>query len=202
MKRHFYLPLLLALACTGCRTAHPSADELLRGAEQLDLDVIPEEQAEMHSRFRPLERPMVRYHIEDAIREGDSCWTLVRITVPKGAIRKGERYTAQVVLHTPDGFMELGVVRLDHEGSGLFPTRPHTRKPIHFFLSNKFLYDPRMERNADISIFPEIESPHYSYRYMPIMLLLGWGRDENRWKRTAGLGEQEFLQTLPSRPQP
>lgn len=61
----------------------------------------------IHGKLRPLERPQVRFAIEKALIEEDSCWVLLRVTVPDQSIRKHERYNACVMLSTVDGILNF-----------------------------------------------------------------------------------------------
>ena len=45
----------------------------------------------IHGKLRPLERPQVRFAIEKALIEEDSCWVLLRVTVPDQSIRSSVR---------------------------------------------------------------------------------------------------------------
>lgn len=171
----------------------------------------------IHGKLRPLERPQVRFAIEKALIEEDSCWVLLRVTVPDQSIRKHERYNACVMLSTVDGILNFPELNLDNdsglpevdERSDSEETQEDTivesleidaRKgsPGYAYMSFRFCYHPSMEGNgAIISILPSLETKRYFFQHSPVELPVLWSYNPAMWKRAQQLPQFILLDKRP-----
>lgn len=111
------LTVLLTAGCSSVRHASAQTDNRLYLTETNNSETI-DAYREIHRRLRPLERPQVRYSIEEALVEGDSCLVILRITVPDKSIGKRERYHADIGLSTAEGVLTFPELTFDND-SGL-----------------------------------------------------------------------------------
>lgn len=208
MKKSLWFVFPMLILCVGCKT--PAVFQPITAVEEMDYDMNPEV-LELHKKFKPLERPQVRYTVERAVKTADSCWVLVRIAIPYKSIWKKELYSVDMVFHVPEGVMELGSLSLDSRSrkketdsdSGEFPsvdieTRAHHVEYLYY--SVKFAYDERMERNAEILLMPCLSNERYLFGYEATVLPLYWIDDEAGgmfWSECAGLSQQALLEVSP-----
>lgn len=163
----------------------------------------------MHRRMKPLQRPQVRFDMERAVRSGDSCWVVVRITLPHRSVQKRELYSAQFVLNTPDAYMEMGTLTFDagsrqekdddsDENQGL-EIRTRSGRINYLYYSTKFAYDERMEQCTDITVFPCISDRWYCFYYSSVKLPVFWvgdGSCNTLWEQAALLPDAVLLDSL------
>lgn len=196
--------LLLLLTLAGCATTRSiDSPPLVVAAEATSPGSADAKR--VNRRLKPLERPQVRFAMERAVCRADSAWVVVRITVPHRSLRRGECFAAQCVLHTHDGFMELGEVTLDSggftpdtTGEVEFATRSGQGRSL--YLSSRFVWDERMAHNADITVFARLTDGRHLFYYQPLTLPLQWCDDTEQglfWPRSAGIPEDALLERSP-----
>lgn len=209
MKKSVWFVIALLCLCVGCKTTAPL--EPITAVETMPYDATPEV-LKLHKKFKPLERPQVRYAIERAVKTADSCWVLMRIAIPYKSIWKKEFYSVDMIFHVPAGVMELGNFSLD--------SRTHKKKTDsdpdddspsvdietraghieYLYYSAKFAYDERMEENAEILLMPRLSNERYLFGYEAMVLPLYWIDDEAGgpfWSECAGLPQEALLDTSP-----
>ena len=126
----------------------------------------------------------MRYSIEEALVEGDSCLVILRITVPDKSIGKRERYHADIGLSTAEGVLMFPELTFDNDsglpdddGGDSDGTQPdeesvstsleieaHGGRPAYAYMCFRFLHHPSMDGNgALISVYPRLETRRYIY---------------------------------------
>ena len=209
MKQCILLVAVAVWLCVGCKTTAPL--EPITAVETMAYDASPEV-LKLHKKFKPLERPQVRYTIERAVKTADSCWVLVRIAVPYKSIWKKELYSVDMVFHVPAGVMELGSLSFDSRnhrketdsdaGDELSSVNIETRTNHieYLYYSTKFAYDERMEENAEILLMPRLSNERYFFGYEATVLPLYWidvEEDGPFWSECAGLPQAALLDSSP-----
>ncbi len=131
------------------------------------------------------------------------------MAIPFKSIRKKELFTCKIDLLTPHGFMELNEISLDSE-SGIdrkdysdersVDVETRSRRISYLYYSSKFKYDPRMEKNATIEIFPILRNKQYTFYYSQQTLPIYWldNSEVNPfWTIASRLAGEELLTTSP-----
>lgn len=207
MKAKIWIGIVWALMSLSCGPMHTHTSTTIAASESKRQGT--KEEAKLHRKLKPLLRPQIRFEIERAIKNNDSCWVVVCITIPYASIRKHELFSAKSVLHTPEGFMELNEMTLDArtqtecEDSCQSPqTEIDTRSGSisYLYYSSKFIYDERMERHADISIITSLTDGRYTFYYSPIVLPVYWNRDcraNPLWPLSESFPADTLLRTSP-----
>lgn len=205
------IAVIILFTVTSCGTGRKAAKNPVTGYEAAGT-VSQKETDKLHKRFKPLQRPQVRFNIEKSVLSGDSCWVAVRMAVPYKSVQRREIYSAQFILNTADAYMELGELTFDarhrapheKEESGEESTVDITTRAGHLcylYYSVKFAYDERMGQCTDITIWPSVANKRYAFYYMPVTLPL-YRQDSSTcgelWKQVSALPQAILLETLPT----
>jgi uncharacterized protein YceK len=207
---------VLVCAMSGCATVRKpgnASDTRIYMNEANNSDTN-NDYREIHKKLRPLERPQVKYAIESALVEGDSCWVLLRITVPDKSMMKHERYNARIELSTEYGVLDFPELSFDND-SGLpdsgnggesdeesieksIEIDTRKGKPSYAYLGFRFCYHSSMKGNGTlISISPSLETKRYFFLYLPIELPVRWSVNSTIWKRVQKLPQFILLDKNP-----
>lgn len=199
------LTVLLTAGCSSVRHASAQTDNRLYLTETNNSETI-DAYREIHRRLRPLERPQVRYSIEEALVEGDSCLVILRITVPDKSIGKRERYHADIGLSTAEGVLTFPELTFDND-SGLpdeesvstsLEIEAHGGRPAYAYMCFRFLHHPSMDGNgALISVYPRLETRRYIYVYHPEEMPVRWLQNTCLWRQRQNLPQFILLDSLP-----
>lgn len=195
--------LLLALLAPGLQgRAQQAATPILYSGELRPS----QDDAAIHRRFKPLERPRAGFRIEHAAYANDSLWVVVRITIPHRTIRRGENLEADFVLHTEEVMKELNTIQLyDEHLTGTAVVNPSppdgatqqlATSPRHIrylFYSSKFPYDDRLAERVWIDVSTSIRSKKYLYEYQTVTLPLQWSEGFSVWQGADAVREEDLL---------
>lgn len=211
------LTVLLTAGCSSVRHASAQTDNRLYLTETNNSETI-DAYREIHRRLRPLERPQVRYSIEEALVEGDSCLVILRITVPDKSIGKRERYHADIGLSTAEGVLMFPELTFDNDsglsdddGGDSDDTQPdeenistsleieaHGGRPAYAYMCFRFLHHPSMDGNgALISVYPRLETRRYIYVFHPEEMPVRWLQNTCLWRQRQNLPQFILLDSLP-----
>lgn len=189
MKTHLFSLLLLCLL--SLIPQRMDAQRFLQGAEN---KTNYEEDAEIHRLYKPLERPQIRFNVIHAEQSGDSCWVVIRISVPYQAVEKGERFIAKI-------FSEIAPATVTWEYSlNKMQGTPLDMSPGEIrccYYSTKFAYTPRISDNFHYTISATIQNENYKYKYQPLTLPVYCHTFELEWEGADKLPRDIILNDSP-----
>lgn len=174
MKIHFAFAAS-ASQLAGCGTLRRGS----RGAvadNELQCDAAETQSGtEIHRRIKPLERPQVRFSVETAVHESDSCLADIRIVIPHRPIRRRESFSAALGVRTPEGAFELpdlllGARRDAESGdAGVQSLGPQSRsgKIRNLYCAFNFCRDAAIEPYTAVTVQPVVCRGRYVYDYAP-----------------------------------
>lgn len=163
--------LLLLLAPNGF-----SREPETVGPPVYSCETAPTENDELIQRkFKPLERPRIGFVLEHAAMHDDSLWVVVRITIPRGAIVRGECLQTDFRLETPDVLKRLNGLQLFDEK-----------------------IEKRVVREPYITVSATLQSEKYEYEYRPDVLMIPyWASGAEAWRGARQLMEEDLLDESP-----
>ena len=80
MKAKIWIGIVWALMGLSCGPMHTHTSTTIAASESIRQGT--KEEAKLHRKLKPLLRPQIRFEIERAIKNNDSCWVVVCITIP------------------------------------------------------------------------------------------------------------------------
>lgn len=199
MKTHLFPLLLLCVLCIciSCKTSHgtiePVKPTFLYGSEKR---VSYSDDAEIHSLYKPLERPQIRFDVIHAAHVGDSCWVVIRIGVPYLAVKEGEVFTAKISSESSPAIVTWAYTA--DKMKDRVSTLEMVPGEIHCcYYSSKFACSPDMPKKAYYTIDATIQNEHYKYRYCPLTLPANWLTYNMAWDGAEGLPRDVILNNSP-----
>ncbi len=171
-KRCLVLGSLLAAAMlAGCATTQQPAS-----VYENSKDVSAESYQAVHSGLKPLNRPQVRYTIEDAGEFNGLCKAVIRFAIPSGALKSGEKLDVKLLLQTPDSATDLGEVVLP-------VAELSTARDIEYLYLVDVFESAKVPQASAIVVLPVLKGGEQTYYYSPVILPVHWSMSKEQYDK-------------------